>query len=988
VSFETPGPPEGAGAPRRPVMPGRRRGRALLPTILIVVGLLIAFSIFTGFYTDLLWYQSVHYTNVFTTTLRAKSLLFFLFGILFAVAVGANFVIAYRTRPTYQALIPGQAELDRYRIALDPYRRLVVAAVCVLLGLISGSSAAGSWRTYLLWRHGASFGQKDPQFGKDISFFTFDLPFYRFVLGFAFATVVVSLIAAAATHYLYGGLRVQPLLGERATAAARVHLSVLLGTFVLLKAIAYWLDRYGLAVKEGHIGRADFTGLAYTDVNAVLLGRSILAIISLICAVLFFANIIRRTWLLPGVGVGLLLLSALLIGGIYPAIVQRFEVKPSEQSKEQPYIKRNIDATRAAYGIDNVQVRTYSATTEATANQLRADSDTTASIRLLDPAKVSPTFKNLQQIKSYYDFATDLDVDRYVLDGQKRDVVVAARELDLTGLPAAQSNWINDHTVYTHGFGFVAALGNTSDGGRPSFVSSGIPPTGALKVGQPRIYFGEESPDYSIVGAPKGASPQELDFPTDTGAGGQQNNTYDGGGGVAVGSFWRKLIFATKYQESNIFLSNQVNADSRILYDREPKTRVEKVAPWLTLDGDPYPAIVNGKIVWIVDGYTTSNGYPYSTRSSLDDVTTDSRSTSATALVTPVSRQVNYIRNSVKATVDAYTGKVTLYQWDTKDPVLKTWMGAYPNTVQPFSAISDELMAHFKYPEDLFKVQREMLANYHVTKASAFYSGGDFWRVPVDPTQDATDSGLQPPYYLTLRMPGQTQSTFSLTSAYVPTGDRNNLSAFVAVDADPGPDYGQFRVLQLPRSVQINGPSQVQNAFRSDDQVAEQLNILSRGSKVQFGNLLTLPVGGGLLYVEPVYVQAEATTSFPLLRKVLVSFGDKVAFEDTLQGSLDKVFSGESGATTGGDTGTGDTGNGTTVTNNQELATALADAQKALTDSAAALKAGDFAAYGVAQAALKDAIDRALAAEASPKSKPSGTASPKPSSSPSASGSG
>jgi uncharacterized protein len=973
-------------------MPGRRRGRALLPTILIVVGLIIAFSIFTGFYTSLLWYQSVDYTKVFTTTLRSKALLFFVFGILFAGAVGVNFVVAYRTRPTYQALIPGQAELDRYRTAIDPYRRVVVLAICVLLGLIAGSSASGSWRTYLQWRHGVKFGVKDPQFGKDVSFFTFDLPWYRFVLGFAFATIVVSLIAAAVTHYLYGGLRLQPLLGERATPAARVHLSVLLGSFVLLKAVAYWLDRYGLAVKEGHIGRADFTGLAYTDVNAVLLGRSILAIISLICAALFFANIFRRTWLLPGVGVGGLVISALLIGGIYPAIVQRFEVKPSEQTKEQPYIKRNIIATRAAYGIDKVDVQTYSATTKATANQLRADSDTTASIRLLDPAIEGPTFKNLQQIKSYYDFAQNLDVDRYVIDGKRRDVVVAARELDLTGLPSAQRNWINDHTVYTHGFGFVAALGNTSDGGRPSFVSSGIPPTGALKVGQPRIYFGEESPTYSIVGGPKGSSPQELDFPNDTGAAGQQNNTYDGGGGVAVGSFWRKLIFATKYQESSIFLSNQVNPDSRILYDRDPKTRVEKAAPWLTLDGDAYPALVSGRIVWIVDGYTTSNGYPYSTRSSLNDITTDSQSSSATALVAPVER-VNYIRNSVKATVDAYTGKVTLYQWDTKDPVLQTWMRAYPNTVKGFSQISDELKAHFKYPEDLFKVQRQLLANYHVTKPKEFYSGGDFWRVPVDPTQQS--QGLQPPYYLTLRMPGQSEPSFSLTSAYVPTGDRNNLSAFVAVDADPGPDYGQFRVLQLPRSVQINGPSQVQNAFQSDDVVAEQLNILRRGTTVKLGNLLTLPVGGGLLYVEPVFVQAEDSTSFPLLRKVLVSFGDKVAFEDTLQGSLDKVFSGEAGVATGeGSTGagTGQTPTGP-VTSNAALSTALADAQKALADSAAALKAGDFAAYGVAQKALQEAITRALTAEKatpspSPTSKSSPSSTSKSSPSPSPSGSG
>jgi uncharacterized membrane protein (UPF0182 family) len=386
-----PDAPGGAGGPRRPVMPPRRRGRVLLPTLLIVGGLLIAFSIFTGFYTDLLWYQSVDYTNVFTTTLRAKSLLFFLFGILFATAVAANFVVAYRTRPTYQALIPGQAELDRYRTAIDPYRRLVVVAVCVLLGLIAGSTASGSWRTYLQWRHATSFGINDPQFGKDISFFTFDLPWYRFVLGFAFATIVVSLVAAAVTHYLYGGLRLQALLGQRATSAARVHLSVLLGAFVLLKAVAYWLDRYSLAVKESRIGKAEFSGLAYTDVNAVMLGRSILAIISVICAALFFANIVRRTWLLPGVGVGALLISALLIGGIYPAIVQRFEVKPSEKEKEAPYIRKNIAATRAAYGIDDVDIKTYSAKTEATADQLRADSDTTASIRLLDPAIISPT---------------------------------------------------------------------------------------------------------------------------------------------------------------------------------------------------------------------------------------------------------------------------------------------------------------------------------------------------------------------------------------------------------------------------------------------------------------------------------------------------------------------------------------------------------------------------------------------------------------------
>ena len=1001
MSFDT---PASAGPPRRPVSAPRRRGRTLLPTLIVLGVLLIAFSIFTGFYTDLLWFRSVGYTSVFTRTLAARSLLFFVFGLLFAAAVAVNFVVAWRTRPAYQAMIPGQQELDRYRMALDPYRRLVVGVVVTLIGLIGGSAAAGEWRTFLLWRNGVSFGEKDAQFGKDISYFAFDLPWYRFVLGFAFAVVVVCLIAAAITHYLYGGLRLQAFLGERATAAARVHLSVLLGAFVLLKAIAYWLDRYGLAVSEHKVNKSGFTGLTYTDVNAVLPGRTILAIISLICAGLFFANIARRTWLLPGVGVGLLLLSALLIGGIYPALVQRFQVAPSQSEKEQPYIKRNIDATRTAYGIgpDKVKKETYDATLTADPKILATDTDTIDNIRLLDPLLLSPTYKNLQQIKAYYDFPTSLDVDRYDLPGGRRDVVMAVREVSITGLPDAQRNWINDHTQYTHGFGFVAALGDEVDGGRPSFVSSDIPPVGQIDVKQPRIYFGQESPTYSIVGGPEGSTPRELDYPDDSASSGQRNTTYTGKGGVPLGSLWHKLLFAMKYQETNILLSGRVNADSKILYVREPKERVEKVAPWLTLDGDPYPAVVDGRIKWIVDGYTTSNGFPYSTRSTLEDATKDSRTTVTNQqLVTPV-KQVNYIRNSVKATVDAYDGTVTLYAWDEKDPVLKTWMKAFPGTVQPRSEISTDLMTHLRYPQDLFKVQRTLLANYHVSNPQTFYSGSDFWRIPDDPTTGTTSAATaQPPYYVTVKMPGQGETSFQLTSTYVPTGERNNLAAFVAVNADPGPDYGTFRVLQLPRSLQINGPSQVQNQLESDDAVAEQINILKRGTKVSYGNLLTFPIGGGLLYVEPVYVQAEATTSFPLLRKVLVSYGNNVAFEDTLQQALDSLFAqqGESAPEAGGGTTTPPPSGGGGTPDNPALTRALQDAQNAITAAEQALKAGDFAAYGQAQKDLQAAINRAVAAQgspttgspsASPSPSPSGSASGTPSgtSSPSSAGSG
>jgi uncharacterized membrane protein (UPF0182 family) len=978
VSFDMPGP---SGPARRPVMSPRRRNRALLPTLVILGVLLIVFSIFTSFYTDLLWFRSVDFASVFARTLAARALLFFVFGVVFAAAVAANFVIAYRTRPAYQAMIPGQQELDRYRMALDPYKRIVVLVVVTLLGLIAGSSAAGEWRTYMQWRNGVSFGQEDPQFGKDISFFAFDLPWYRFVLGFAFATVVVCLIAAAITHYLYGGLRLQALLGERATPAARVHLSVLLGTFVLLRAVGYWLDRYGLAVGDHGIGRANFTGLNYTDVNAVLQGKLILAIISLMCAVLFFANIVRRTWLLPGIGVGLLLLSALLIGGVYPALVQRFQVAPNEADSEAPYIRRNIEATRIAYGIDKVEIQDYSAKTTATQEELRADSDTTANIRLLDPAILSPTFKNLQQFRPYYDFADSLGVDRYDFDGQRRDVVMAVREVSLGDVPAQQRNWLNDHTVYTHGFGFVAALGEeTTDGGRPSFVSSDIPPQGEISGFEPRVYFGQESPIYSIVGAPDRTPPVELDFPDDTAASGVRNTTYEGDGGVSIGSLWRRVLFAAKYQEANLLLSDRINSESKILYTRDPKERVKKVAPWLTLDGDPYPVVADGRIQWVIDGYTTSNGYPYSTRTSLDEATTTSQTTQSTALITPVER-VNYIRNSVKATVDAYDGTVTLYTWDTKDPVLRMWKNAFPDTVQPRSAISADLMSHLRYPEDLFKVQRMLLANYHVDAPRQFYSGSDFWRIPVDPTR--AGEALQPPYYLTLRMPGQSAPSFSLTSTFVPTGDRNNLAAFVSVNADPGPDYGTFRVLQLPRSSQINGPSQVQNQFESDDQIAEEINILKRGTTVKYGNLLTVPVGGGLLYVEPVYVQAEAATSFPLLRKVLVSFGNDVAFEDTLEEALDSLFAEQGGLPTEPTPGP-EPGGPPAEGANQALEQALADAQAAIRAAEEALANGDFAAYGQAQEDLRNAIDRAVRAQRAggTTSTPSPTASPSPTGSP------
>ena len=962
-SFQFPGNPfSGSGGPQNPLRP-KRPG----PLALTVIALVILASILvgmSGFYADLLWFRSVDFVSVWSTVLTTKIVLFIFFGLVTSLFITTNVYIAFRNRPIYAPISIEADNLERYRGQIEPIRRWALLAIFVGFFYFAGTSGASLWESWLQFKNSTSFGVKDSQFGLDISFFVFKLPFYEALIAWAISTLVLTILASAAVHYLYSGIRLQAP-EDKTTVAARVQLSVLLGILVLVKAVAYWFDRYALELKEGKL----ITGLSYTDVNALLPAKAILAGISLICALLFFANIIRRSWVLPAAGVSLLVISSLLIAGIYPAAIQQFQVKPSESSKEAPYIQRNIEATRAAYGLSDVSVTDYEATIATSAGQLKNDAATISNIRLLDPSVVPSTFRQLQQIKPYYNFADSLDVDRYTIDGEKRDSVVAVRELNIEGNPAR--NWINDHLVYTHGFGFVSALGNTIDtDGKPTFTVGNIPPTSGLGKFEPRIYFGENVPDYSIIGGAKSSKPTELDYPDDNSANGQKNYTYTGKGGVPMGSLFTRLLFAIKYQEQRIVLSNLINSDSKILFNRNPSERVAKVAPWLTLDGNVYPAVVDGRILWIVDGYTTSNGYPYSKKTNLAAATTNSVTTSSTAVSSLEDKNVSYIRNSVKATVDAYDGTVKLYQWDTKDPVLSTWSKSFPGTVTPKSAMSKSLLEHIRYPEDLFGVQRDVLSTYHVKTADAFYGGQDFWRVPTDPSSIGANAGIQPPYYMTLKVPGQEKAAFSLTTSFVPRGNRQNLTAFAVVNSDNGPDYGKISVLQLPRSTNISGPSQVASNFEAKPEVAQALSLLRQGgSDVVLANLLTLPVGGGLLYVQPVYVRATANNSaYPLLQKVLVSFGDVIGFDDTLKGALDQVFGGNSGTVlnnTSGSTSGSTSGNNSNGNSNMSssLKAALASAQSALADSQAALKKGDFTAYGKAQDRLKAAIAAAISAQ-------------------------
>jgi uncharacterized membrane protein (UPF0182 family) len=968
-----------------------RRSRALLITVGVLVALFLGFTGFSAFWTERLWFGSVGYQGVFSTLVRTKVGLFLVFGLLMALSVGVNLVLAFRFRPIFRPSSPEQVSLDRYREAVTPIRTWLLVGVSVVIGLFAGATASGKWREYLLWRNGVDFGRKDPYFHNDIGFYVFDLPWLHYLVDFTMAIAIISLIAAAVVHYLYGGIRLQSQ-HDRFSGPAAAQLSVLMGIFVLAKAADYWLDRFDLLNESGSL----ITGVTYTDDHAVLPARNILMFIALICAVLFLANVVLRTWLLPSVGLALLVLSSILLGLVWPGIVQQFQVEPSQADKENPYIKKNIEATRAAYDLEDSVVTPYSGTSTLTPAQQAEEIRNVPGIRLVDPALIKATFEQRQQVTRYYSVVGNPDVDRYQINGIDRDMVVAARELDQSGLPEDGKNWSNLHTVYTHGYGVIAAFGNQRDADNkqqtgsddPAWAETDIPPRGELTDLTPdgyrgQIYFGENSPEYSIVGKPSpSADDVELDLPNGENEANSTTSTYTGQAGVEVGDLWHKMLYAWKFGEPNIVLSGRVNQNSKILYDRNPRQMVEKVAPWLTVDQDPFPAVVDGKIVWVLDGYTATDQYPLSQRGSFQEMTSDALDQGSEFRTLPTD-EINYMRNAVKATVDAYDGTVTLYAWDEKDPLLKAWRSAFPDTVTPKSEIPKDLLEHMRYPEDLFKVQRYQLARYHVTNASDFYENNDRWEVAKDP--EATGK-LQPPYRLSVRTPsGSSEPVFSLTSVYTPYR-RDNLASFVSVDADAAnEDYGTLRVLTLPGNTQIPGPGQIANQFGSNTTIQNELAKLTRNANVRVlnGNLLTLPVGvtddnsdGGLLYVQPLYAvrSGTSTANYPVLQYVLVSLGSRSGIGDTvakavanvLGTTLDETPTPPSNPTKPPSSG---------QPNNTQPASVIqllrrADAQFKVAEQA--LADGDLAGYADATKRAERLVQRALAQAELPDEKSSG----------------
>lgn len=974
---------------RRPkVGPG-----AITVMVLVLLGLFVYAA--SSFWTEILWFQQMHATRILLTRWGVIAGLAVV-GVVLSVAVLRTMIgLAHRHRVSSKRG-EAAANLRQYQDAIEPFKKLAFWLVALVLGIPAGLRLAEGWQTALTWLNATPFGKTDPIFGWDVSFFVFTLPFLELVVSFLLHLVILSLVVSIVASYLYGGLQAVPR--PHATVPVRRHLGILAAVASVIIGVQYWIGRYSLLTQSGD----NIDGAMYADVNATLPAHSILAAISIAVAALFLVAAFRGTWRLPTIGVVVTVVAALIIGGAYPALIEQFRVRPNARSLNAPYIQHNIDATLEAYGLDDLDYQTYDATTSAQPGQLREDSESTSQIRLLDPQVIRKTVQQLQQSRPYYSFDSGFFVDRYTINGERRDTVISMRELNLAGLSQEQQNWVNRHTVYTHGFGVVAAYGNsiTSDG-LPSYWEQSIPSKGEIGEYEPRVYFSQSAPDYSIVGGPEGTPNQELDYPDDNAPGGQVSTTFKGNGGPSVGNFWNKLLYSIKFGSTDIFFSSQTNEESQILYDRDPLLRVAKVAPYLTLEQKAYPAVVDTdgdpstpkRLVWVVDAYTTTDSYPYAQHQSLSSSTVDSRSQSVGQYIQENS--INYMRNSVKAIVDAYDGSVRLFQWDEKDPILSTWMKIYPGSVESKQNISADLMGHLRYPEDMFKVQRDLLTSYHVRDASDFYTGGDRWRLAEETSTAATANGastatmsssqqqavrVQPPYYLTMQMPGQQSAEFSLTSVFVPGGEskREAMAGFLAVDSETGSEagkvregYGKLRLIALPSSTTVPGPGQIQNAYDTNQTIASQLNVLNLSdSTVIRGNLLTLPVGGGLLYVQPVYIQGSGGANYPVLRFVLTAFGNRVGFAPTLAESLDQTFGGDSAAKVAGDDqstdknkGGGDQQNQAESEPSKQLASALQDANQAIQDGQNALKNNDWAAYGESQKRLNDALTKAIDAQ-------------------------
>ena len=946
----------------------RRRSRGRIG--LVVAGVVLFFGLtslrgIAGFYTTYLWFGELGYTSVWSGVLGSKVLLGIVFSLVAFALLLLNLVIADRLAPRFRAIGPEDELVQRYRQVVGRHTGKVRVATAVFFGLLAGTGVSAQWHNWLLYRNAVDFGVDDPQFGKDIGYFVFKLPFLSFLVDWAFFAVVVTAIISVVAHYLNGGIRLQAPM-QRVTPQVKAHVSVLLGVLALIKAVGYYLQRYELSYST----RGVVDGATYTDVKAQLPALELLVFISLAAGVLFLANIRRQGWVLPVIGVGLWAFISVIVGAVYPAFTQKFRVEPAEIDRERPYIARNIEATRTAFGIDAVKETRFAYDESLNAEGLAKNAETIRNVRLWDPRFVGTTFQKLQEIRGYYQF-TDVDIDRYVMDGKLTQTIVSARELNSSDLPS--QSWVNRHLSFTHGFGALVAPANAvTPDGQPAFTLQDIPPEGSPELEQPRIYYGENTGGYAVVNSKQ----REIDFQRRDGT--TRFSRYEGTGGVRLSSVVRRAAFALRFADFNMLISDLVTPQSRAIFIRDIGDRVRTAAPFLRYDADPYPVIVDGRLLWVQDAYTTTARYPYAQRANVDRVPGGSG----------LGGDFNYVRNSVKVVIDAFDGSLTFYVVDEKDPIARAYAKAFPKLFTSGSQISDELRSHLRYPEDLFRVQTNMYGRYHITAPNEFYNAGDAWDISQDPgsgspsvaarsTQDTTPTaagGLvtarkearMDPTYLLLRLPGDTKESFLILQPFVPRSrgdEQQNLTAFMTAKSDPD-EYGQLQVFVMPRGEQIDGPSLVDARAAADPNISREITLLDqRGSEVKLGNVQVIPIENSLLYVRPLYVQS-ARNPLPEFKRAIVVFGNKAVIANTLAEALTQVFGAApetlEQAPTGAPPPTGPAPPATpgtaTPPASEEVQRLLSEAQTAYDAAQAALRNGDLAEYQKQIAVVGDKV--------------------------------
>jgi len=890
----------------------------------------------SGVWIDWLWYSDLGQSSVFLTRIVSQLVTGAVFGVATFLLLYINLRIARRMAPKAVPIgmpegTPEQIEIliESLRGKFGPILDRLILWGSLAIAFLNGLGMSSQWQTFRLAVASVPFPYNDPQFNRNVGFFVFELPAFNALSNWLSGVLILTALLTFAVHVLDGAI--QPWARLKGFAPhVKAHLSVLMAFIVLEWGFRYWIAIWEL----NYSTRGQIVGAGYTDIHAQLPAYRILIVVSIVTAFALLLNIRYKGWRLPLTAVGVWVAASILLGAVWPGLMQQFIVAPNEASAETPYIERNIDMTRRAFGLTDVKGQKFPATESLTATDVVADRQTLKNVRLWDPSIMAQSYAQLQSIRPYYEFP-DVDVDRYTIDGVRQQVLVSAREMNSALLPSTAQTWVNRHLVYTHGFGLVMSPVNEADPrGMPKFIIGDVPPktTTDLETKQPRIYYGEATTDYVVVDT----GIKEFDFPL-----GEKNAYYEynGSGGVAIGSFFRRLAWALHLGSSQVLFSEYVKPESRVLLRRDLKSRLEALAPWLQYEDDPYPVLVDGRIKWVVDAYTSSQWFPYSEG-------------------IPGAPETKYLRNSVKVVIDAFDGSTTFYAFDPEDPVLKAWREVFPSLVVDGSKIPEAIREHFRYPQGLFMAQAEVYRTYHMTDPRVFYNKEDQWEIPGE-----RQGKRMEPFFVLMKLPGQTQEGFYIMSPYTPR-NRDNMIGWVAANSDPA-KYGERTVYLFPKERVVLGPEQVSAQINQDALISPQLSLWNqRGSKAIFGNMLVVPIKDSIVYIQPLYLQAEQT-AIPELTRVIVVYADRVEMENTLEAALLKVFGQQNGGNSSavGGVSSDQPGGALGSAGSGQNSGDVAAANQLYLEAIAAQRKGDWATYGNKVSELGAILSRLAAKE-------------------------